>query len=291
MKSLAGAAIYRVADSGASDLSTMPLSSSKVWRILLICSLTAICATTPLSSTQPRESEVFNPFRKSCIFEITRTHDSDFVRTLKLGDVILVRTPRYEFINSLIAQFTRSPYSHVAVYVGDGWCVSAGPRGVTLDEKLINKHVDVMRLKDGPTERQLDVLIENAYESIGKPYDFLRLFGFPYRAWKSAAETGRTKAFICSEHTAWSFSQAGIELVSSEADPGSILAPADIAHSDKLDWVGSWDEGRKVEEAVANRASDRRGESSRIARIVIRMIADPYSNKDDHYRELHAQSL
>ena len=62
----------------------------------------------------------------------------------------------------------------------------------------------------------------------------------------------------------------GIDLI--PGLPEEIEAPADIANSDKLDWIGSWNKSHKKEDAELNIRHPIQGKHHWLARIIIKLI-------------------
>ena len=225
-----------------------------------------------------------NPFRRECQLETTGVFDSELVSSLEVGDIILGRSAPGEFVNSLITEFTRSPYSHVTVYIGDGWTISATPHGISFEAAILDKFVDVMRVPGGLTAAQKEQIVASARTTLGQAYDYVSLFEFPFLRSRQGSE--QRGAFICSELTAWSYRAVGIELTPAWANPGMVLAPADIAHSEKLVWLGSWNHGERVPDAHLNETHHLQEDPSNLARAIIRIIADPFSGRDEYYRSM-----
>jgi uncharacterized protein YycO len=225
-----------------------------------------------------------NPFRSECQLEMTGVFESELVSSLEVGDIILGRSAPGEFVNSLITEFTRSPYSHVTVYVGDGWTISATSHGISFEAAILDQFVDVMRVPGGLAEEQQRRIVASARSTLGQAYDYVSLFEFPFLRSRQGSE--RRGAFICSELTAWSYLAAGIDLTPAWANPGMVLAPADIAHSEKLVWLGSWNHGERVPDARLNEAHHLQGDPHDLARAIIRIIADPFSGRDEYYRSM-----
>jgi uncharacterized protein YycO len=212
---------------------------------------------------------IFNFLKGGCIKPIKKRYKNDLTKNLLKGDIILHRASS-KFIGSLISDFTKSPYSHAEIYIGDGWCVSAEAKGITFSDNLNKTFVDVMRLKGNLTREQRGIVLEKAYQSLAKPYDYLFIVGFPFIGPKSAARRAGDVAYICSELTAWCYKEAGIDLI--PGLPEDIEAPADIANSDKLDWIGAWNKSYKKEDAELNVRHTIQGKHHWLAKIIIKLI-------------------
>ena len=213
--------------------------------------------------------KIFNFLKGGCIKPITKRYDSALTDVLEKGDIILHRSGS-SFIGSLISVFTDSPYSHAEIYIGDGWCVSAEAKGISFSDSLNKGFIDIMRLKEGLTRHQRGIVLEKAYQSLAKPYDYLLLVGFPFIGPKSAAQRAGKVAYICSELTAWCYKEAGIDLI--PGLPEEIESPADIGKSDKLEFKGSWKKSEPQPDAKLNVRHELQGKNHWLARILFKLV-------------------
>jgi hypothetical protein len=225
----------------------------------------------------------WNPFKKKCVLRIEWKYENEMTQFLKKGDIILHRAMGGNLTSDLIREFTRSPYSHAEIYVGDGWSVSAEAAGLTLSDSAMTHFVDIMR-HPGLTEQQVDIIVGKAYQSLAKPYEYFLLLGFPFWGENAAIKRSANKAYICSENAAWCYKQGGIDLISNK--PEAIEAPADLGHSKKLDWLGSWIDGQPFDEAERNKIHSLQGKTGKFARWLIEHVADPNSSRDEFYEEI-----
>ncbi|MCG3215815.1 MAG: hypothetical protein KAS63_03830 [Candidatus Heimdallarchaeota archaeon] len=213
---------------------------------------------------------IFSFLKGGCIKPIKKHYTNNLTDDLLKGDIILHRATG-KFISSLISDFTDSPYSHAEIYIGDGWCVSAEAKGVTFSDKLNTKFVDVLRFKGGLPRDKRGIILEKAYQSLAKPYAFLKLLRFAfYYGPKSVARRAGKVAYICSELTAWCYKLADIDLIPEL--PEDIEAPADIAKSEVLEWIGAWKDAEEVKDAELNVRHRIQGKHHWLARIVIKLI-------------------
>ena len=213
-----------------------------------------------------------------------RKYDSELVQSLLEGDILLYRSLNEELVGSAISEFTRSPYSHAEIYVGDGWSVSASSIGLKFVDTLNTGFIDVLRVPGGLTAEQKAVILERCRDTLGYPYEYLLLVGFPFWGSRAAAARAENQSYICSEHVAWAYQEAGIELVTGRAR--SMIAPADLAHATNLLWLGSWRNGTRVADAVPNVRHRLQGPPNWLAKLAIRALADPFSLKDEYYTAL-----
>jgi hypothetical protein len=129
-------------------------------------------------------------------------------------------------------------------------------------------------------------VIEKAFQSLAKPYDYFLLFAFPFFTDKMATGRATNGAFICSENVAWCYHEAGIDLTG-KGTPTAMEAPADIAASKKLNWLGFYDHTNKVSDGVRNEWHKLQGKPNWFSRLLIWLIADPLSSRDEYYAQLH----
>jgi len=161
----------------------------------------------------------------------------DLVSLLQPGDVILI-AGKSRFA-SLICRFTRSSWSHVAIYVGPGHHADAahciveadvedGVRMVTL-ERLADLDIQVVRASRLP-EAARQELIGYLLARVGMPYDMnhivelarLLLFApLPLSRWLSprAVRSADPARAVCSTLVAHALFTAGVSI-----GPGPVLA-------------------------------------------------------------------
>lgn len=216
--------------------------------------------------------------------------DCDLMRDLQNGDIILYRFggPK-DFTGGVITHITSSPYSHAELHIKDGYDISAGSHGVgfvdllkfnVFDEKKFN--VDIFRVPGGlPREKRL-VIEAKAYQTVLMPYDYFNLAGFPYTKSEKAVAMSGNEAYICSEHVAWCYANAGIDLIKDR--PEAIEAPADIGRSDQLEYVGTYVDGKKVE---ANFANEFMGEEWSMLQELSSRFMGLFTKVDEFYRGLY----
>lgn len=221
----------------------------------------------------------------------------DLVQDLQPGDIILYRFGGPDdFTGGVISHMTSSPYSHAELYIKDGYDISAGSHGVGFVDlykfNLIGKkpiigeekpfRVDIFRAVNRLTREQRLIIESKAYKSILMPYDYFNLVGFPFIKTKRAVEMAGNEAYICSEHAAWAYANAGIDLV--EGKPESIEAPADIGTSDRLEYIGTYDEGKKLSQNYANEFIDE--EYSNLQKITSKFMG-LFSERDEFYKGVY----
>lgn len=214
--------------------------------------------------------------------------DHSFLQMLQPGDIILYRLsgPK-DFPGSVISHMTSSPYNHIEVHVFDGYDISAGTGGVTFIDLyranvLGSLKVDVLRLKDGLSREQRLIILSKMFQSLLKPYDYIKLIGFPFLKDKVALRRAGNDAYICSELVAWAYKNAGIDLI--KGRPESIEAPVDISRSNVLEYVGTFSRGIKMGGDYRNEFFKQ--ETTNLARFVAEFMG-LLSQKDEYYRGLY----
>jgi hypothetical protein len=204
---------------------------------------------------------------------------------LEKGDIILYRGQYSSFTSALIMEFTRSPYSHAEIYVGDGWSISAEAYGISLEDHCNTGFIDIMRVEGGLSREQRGVVLEKAYQSLAKPYEYLGLIGFPFGSEKAAARRSANQAYICSEVTAWCYKEAGFDLIKNR--PEAIEAPADLAKSPVLEWLGAWKAAKPFPAAVHKKFHPTQlDKKAGFAKWLVKNVADMWSERDEYYERL-----
>lgn len=229
----------------------------------------------------------WNPFRRKCKLRVEahEYHNNELTAFLEKGDIILYRGEYKSFTSALIMEFTRSPYSHAEIYVGDGWSISAEAYGLSLEDHCNTGFIDIMRLEGGLSREQRGIVLEKAYQSLAKPYEYLGLIGFPFGSEKAAARRSANQAYICSEVTAWCYKEAGIDLIKNR--PEAIEAPADLAKSTKLQWLGAWRGAKPFPAAEHNKFHPTQlNKKAGFAKWLVKNVADLLSERDEYYERL-----
>ena len=232
----------------------------------------------------------WNPFKRKCKLRVEahEYHDNDLTAILQKGDIILYRGEYRSFTSALIMEFTRSPYSHAEIYVGDGWSISAERYGISLEDHCNSGFIDIMRSKGGLSREQRGIVLEKAYQSLAKPYEYIGLIGFPFGGENAAARRSANQAYICSEVTAWCYKEAGIDLIADK--PEAIEAPADLAKSPKLQWLGAWRGAKPFPAAEHNKFHKLQlNKKAGFAKWLVKNVADLLSEKDEYYERLRAE--
>lgn len=95
---------------------------------------------------------------------------------LKIGDILLFRSPMIKPVGYLIQCAIRTRYSHLAIYIGEGRIVEALPlKGVVISplETYVNTKICVKRLRERLEPFGEHALIVWLHEQCGKGYDYL----------------------------------------------------------------------------------------------------------------------
>lgn len=220
--------------------------------------------------------------------------DCDLVRDVQPGDIIVYRFgSKDDFTGGIISHMTSSPYSHAELHIKDGHDISATSHGIGFVDLFQNNikgkkaviggiqpfNVDVFRLKGGLSREQRLIIEAKAFESLLMPYDYINLAWFNYFTPEGAAKRAGNEAYICSEHVAWAYNNAGIDLIKDR--PESIEAPADIGRSDVLEYIGTYVEGVKLQDDLRNKFLDE--EYSNLQKLISTFMG-LFSKKDEYYQ-------
>lgn len=218
--------------------------------------------------------------------------DHPFVKDLEDGDIILYRFGgKKDFSGGVISSITSSPYSHVEVHVFDAYDISASTCGVTFTDLykqaiMKEKSIDILRLKGGLSREERLIIFSKLSQAILKPYDYANLVGFPFLKGKAALRRAGNDAYMCSELTAWAYKNAGIDLI--KDSPESVEAPADIARSNLLEYVGTYIKGEKIDGNHRNEfAGEEYSDMSKFTSKFIGLL----SNKDEYYKGLYLNRI
>ncbi len=125
------------------------------------------------------------------VTKITRVYKTEATDVLREGDVVLFRGKKTDILSAGICYFTKSPYTHAEIYVGDGWSLGASLNGVSLNNTIGSGKVmgmsssgwlDIYRYKGGMSKIQERVLLGKAYQQLAKPYAIIDgVIGFPWQ--------------------------------------------------------------------------------------------------------------
>jgi hypothetical protein len=212
--------------------------------------------------------------------------NSDLWNELKPCDLVFYRLKKNDFIGGVISYITSSPYIHVEFHAFDGYSISAGTVGVTYADTISYSksgyNLDLYRLNREITREERLIMEAKAAQALLKPYDYIHLFVFPFLSERAAAKKAGNDAYICSELVAWIYKNADIDLIPSK--PESAEAPADIAMSDSLDYIGTFDSnGRRV---IGNLRNKFWKEEYNNLQKIVGNIMNFFSVKDEYYKGL-----
>ena len=151
--------------------------------------------------------------------------------TYPAGTIMLVNRPG--LIPAGIRLFTRSPWNHAAVCLGDGWTVEAGPKGAFVGREA-NYTSGHYAVNPGVfTAPQRKLITDKARASIGVPYDYLDIALLAIHGITGRFEphlkrvVDNSKSMICSQLAAVCWQAAGFDW---GKDP-SVVTPADIGNT------------------------------------------------------------
>lgn len=209
--------------------------------------------------------------------------DLDLTKELKPCDIFLYRLGKGNFLGGVISHMTSSPYTHAEIHMHEGYSISAAAVGMTYYDTYRgnvkgSNVVDVFKLNRELTREERLIIEAKASQSLLKPYDYINLIGFHFLSGKLAAKKAGNDAYICSEHVAWVYKNAGIDLI--VAKPESIEAPADIGMSGVLNYVGTFSKGMKLKGNWRNEFIDE--EPSWWSKFVSKLMG-LFSKRDEYY--------
>ena len=212
---------------------------------------------------------------------------SALTELLQPGDIVLHRE-QGDLIGTLTTHFTASPYSHVDLYYGAGWSLSTEAQGISFvtTDRDGKAFVDLCRYPD-LSVNEVGQVLAAAHATLASPYEFELLFGFPFLTPAAAVRRSANRAYICSEHVAWAYRKAGVNLVSKQR-PLAAIAPADLAQSSKLCYVASFHRGARVADARLNVRHRLQGRPNVLGMALVELLAKPLSLGDEYYRALAA---
>lgn len=178
--------------------------------------------------------------------------ETDLNADIRRGDIVLYRVKPESLISAIISEISQSPYSHSEIHLYGGYDISAESNGVgfiDLYKSCLENNVDIFRFPNLTREQGLAIQAK-AMQSIATPYDYENLFKFKFATSKEIAQFAGNQAYICSELVAWVFSEAGINLIKDK--PTSITSPADLAKSTVIEYVGTYEKGKKLSDNLKN---------------------------------------
>jgi uncharacterized protein YycO len=131
---------------------------------------------------------------------------------LKTGDVLLFKGTSW--ISKTIGHITRSPYSHAACYVGDGYIIESDWRGVEFSKltlKYNHTSYDIYRHRSADSQA-LNEAVTWMGKQVGKGYDYKGLVGILLAmvGKKKINYTDVQERFWCSELVLDGYHHAGI---------------------------------------------------------------------------------
>lgn len=214
----------------------------------------------------------------------------DLANDLQEADIILFRFGgEKNFSGGVISRLTSSPYCHADIHVKNGFTIDAIASGMSYEDLYkqnifgngsFKNRVDIFRAPNLTREQRL-IILAKLQLSLAMPYDFFNLLGFPFLSKKEALKLSANHAYICSENVAWCYHNAGLDLIADT--PEAIEAPADIGHSNLLNYIGTYENGMKMKENYRNKFIDE--EFSGIENFVSNFIG-LFSNKDEYYEKI-----
>jgi hypothetical protein len=211
--------------------------------------------------------------------------ESDLMKELQPCDIILHRfSGKKDFVGGVISYITSSPYGHAEIHMFDGYDISAGPGGVTFVDlykgNIKESIVDLYRLKRKLTREERLIIQAKAYQILHKPYDYVNLVGFNFLDKKAAIQRAGNEAYVCAEAVAWIYNNAAISLI--KGVPESIIAPADLGHSDILDYIGTFKNNKKINGNFRNEFLS--GQEVNLISKMLAKIINAFNLRDEYYK-------
>lgn len=170
--------------------------------------------------------------------------DSEFLCKLLPGDILVMRADR-DIISKSIRWWTRSEYSHVATYVGNGNLVEAiwtGVRKLHWVDTLYAQKYNVIAVRHkNMTPARFDTMLRFQASKIGAPYDFLKIvvlsclwvlkwLGLDIRRYRSHLNIDHM--YTCVELVVEAMEEAQLQLFCGRRVDHSQVIPQDFVNSD-----------------------------------------------------------
>lgn len=216
---------------------------------------------------------------------IKTKYNNEITEVMKKCDVVVIRelNPFFMILAAFIMNFTKTPYAHAEMYMGDGWNISSDGAGVNFNDWINKKGraFDVFRMED-LTSDQIKIIEGGAYKQIGKPFDYTGMLTLPWANFmvKKAAK----KIYFCSELVSFLYKQAGIDLL--EGIDEAIQAPGILVKSPKLKYVATFKDGKMVHDTRPFEMAIWQRKPGKISKFIIEKIIDPSSSIDEVYEKI-----
>lgn len=198
------------------------MKKSPLLSFLLVLSSVCICGYLWLKFLDNMEPE---PYDGEPDGEIDP--DLPFARP---GDILLFN--RAKGLNRLITWFTRSPFYHVGISLGNGHVVEARPRGVVIRDlmgKDGDKRFEIIPFENAGSEEAALAAVQWAKAQVGDGYDPFNVAAIVLdRSFTCmSCNTTLPNRWACGEFVATAFAQAGIDLFPEREI--TTVVPADYA--------------------------------------------------------------
>lgn len=150
---------------------------------------------------------------------------------LQIGDIVFVRNSG--LLSRTIRSVTKSDWSHVAVYIGEGKVIDTDAfRNVSIHD-LSEFETWEARRYEGLTDQQIRDIVSYMVERLNQPYDYFQILGFFIEAIFRFDNVWYMKdKYTCGSLIDWAFLSAGIDLVPWKKD-GDVW-PEDLYRSPYL---------------------------------------------------------
>lgn len=103
---------------------------------------------------------------------------------LQEGDVLVWYSSDLDWKTAAIQEFSQGPFSHVGIYVGEGWSVDAGPVAVSdasICDLTANFAYGWVFRNPSLTPDQRSVIVQAALSNVGRSYAWVDAITLPFR--------------------------------------------------------------------------------------------------------------
>jgi hypothetical protein len=221
-------------------------------------------------------------------FDHWNLNPPDIARDAQAFDIALYRVHSKEnFLGNIISHITSSPYEHAATVLGGGYVIAADAGGIGYDDLYFGDNViDLFRLNRLITLDEQAILQAKSKEALGRPYNYWNLINFPYLNEEQAMQYAGGTSFICSELVAWKFKAINVEFVANKEIAKE--APADLGLSDILNYIGTYDHGKKLEGNFRNQFI---GDYQNVLATFVADFMGLFTKVDEYYAEIEKNKL
>lgn len=155
---------------------------------------------------------------------------------MKLGDILALKNTT-TLIGKLIKYFTKSSYSHICVYIGNGIAIEADGYVGKINYRDINDYKNNLDIYTcDMTGEQRKIICKYAISQIGQKYDYMLIFVlFLRKIFKLKIRFKDSKSDICSELCNDAYLKANMRLIKKRYP-----SPQDVVSSPLLRFNGTY---------------------------------------------------